>query len=115
MSSPEFEGRLPAPKTWDEYVAGVIAWLETHWGAKKPCPYCGNPFWQIGQVRAIRAAENWPDKTQEPSGFFPVVPVSCTKCGHIVSIQALWVFEPQDLRILMEEMDVLNTDQEHQS
>ena len=47
---------------------------------------------------------NWPSEA-DGSGFFPVVPLSCTKCGHIVSIQALWIFEPQELRLLMEAME----------
>lgn len=107
MSTPGFEGHLPAPTTWDEYVAGVVGWLEAHWGPAKPCPYCGNPQWSIGQVRALPAAENWPAEMDESSGgFFPVVPLSCTQCGHIVSIQALWIFEPQELRVLMEQMEM---------
>ncbi|HEX6455393.1 MAG TPA: hypothetical protein VF009_02615 [Solirubrobacterales bacterium] len=113
MSTPAFEGKRPAPTTWEEYLDGVLHWLHENWGPETHCPYCGNPQWRIGQVRAIAGANNWPAETDE-SGFFPVVPVSCTQCGHIVSIQALWIFEPQELRILMESMGALDANQEHQ-
>jgi hypothetical protein len=97
--------RLPPPATWDEYSAGVAAWLSRHWGPGKECPYCGSPDWQIGPVVEIRRALNWPAEEGDAGGFIPGVPVSSVKCGHIVFINALWIFEAQEARQLWGSFD----------
>ena len=89
--------RLPAPKTWDEFQAGVAKWLNEQWGRERPCPYCGNPEWDIGPAKREPSAPGWPNEEDDPRGrFSPVVPVICTKCGHVVSVHALWIFERQE-------------------
>lgn len=98
--------RKPAPTKWEEYVAGVVAWLSTEWGTKRPCPYCGSTEWRIGPVREIPSAPNWPTETADESdgsGFIPAVPITSLKCGHIVFVNALWIFEPQEVRLLIEQ------------
>ena len=89
---------LPAPTTWDEYLEGVIAWLSENWGPEKRCPYCGSPEWQIGPVREVHGADNWPTPDGEEPGFVPLVPVTSLQCGHVVLINALWIFESQESR-----------------
>ena len=98
--------RQPAPTQWDEYLAGVIAWLSAEWGSKRPCPYCGSTEWQVGPVRKIPGAPNWPADdagASDGSGFIPAVPITSIKCGHIVFVNALWIFEPQEDRLFFEQ------------
>lgn len=87
--------RLPAPKTWDEYRSGVLEWLNTQWGPHRQCPYCGNDGWNIGAVLVLKKPGHWPDKGAGPNVIFPQAPVTCTKCGHTVFIDALTIFMPQ--------------------
>jgi hypothetical protein len=96
-SSPEALEQLPAPKTWDEYFAGVAAWLNHHWGDDHNCPHCNNQNWTVGRVVALVPAPGWPSEPwYGPFGFSPAVQVICTQCGHIVLVNALWIFEPQN-------------------
>lgn len=98
------ENLKPAPTNWDAYVAGVVSWLTERWGPEKPCPYCGDTGWTIGAVRRVPTAPNWPLEPGEVEpGFIPAIPITSTQCGHVVFINALWIFEPQDLRLLEEE------------
>lgn len=93
----------PAPTGWDEYVQGVARWLVENWGAKKACPYCGSTEWQIGAVRRLPPAPNWPLEEDGELGFIPAIPITSYKCGQIVFVNALWIFEPQEVRIFAEE------------
>jgi len=97
------EENWPAPTTWDEYLQGVMRWLVENWGAKKACPYCGSTEWQIGAVRRFPPAANWPVENDHELGFIPAIPVTSYRCGQIVFINALWIFEPQEVRMFAEE------------
>jgi hypothetical protein len=88
--------RLPAPKTLDEYRDGVISWLIEKWGEETHCPYCGNPTWEVGPVVASPKVPSWPSPAEDAGGFFPMVPIACSNCGHAVHIRALDIFEPQN-------------------
>lgn len=95
-SPAEAPQRLPAPKTWDEYTTGVVAWLDYHWKDHN-CPYCHNQIWRVGRVAALASAPSWP--TEGNFGFVgmsPAVQVICVQCGHTVLVNALWIFEPQN-------------------
>ena len=76
---------LPAPKAWDEYQAGVEAWLAEQWGDKCACPYCGNLNWSVNPVVALEKTGRWPAE-RGPGGLFPTIPVACTKCGLVAHI-----------------------------
>jgi DNA-directed RNA polymerase subunit RPC12/RpoP len=88
--------RLPAPKTWEQYRDGVLAWLQDQWGPERKCPYCNNPGWSIGPVVYASRTPRWPDQGLGPDVAFPYAQVHCTKCGHTVHVHALWIFEPQE-------------------
>jgi len=85
----------PAPKTWDEYRSGVLGWLNEQWGPERRCAYCANPGWDIGPVVFLRKQPLWPDMGGGPNLVFPQAQVICTKCGHTVLINVLYIFEPQ--------------------
>lgn len=86
-------GRRPLPADWDELRAGVDAWLKDNWGTDKQCPYCGNPDWEIGEVVALSSAPaDWPIAARSRRGAYLGLPVTCTRCGHMVLLNALWIF-----------------------
>jgi predicted nucleic-acid-binding Zn-ribbon protein len=88
--------RFPAPSRWEAYYTGVAEWLGREWGsADRPCPYCTNTEWEIGEVVALYTAPGWPLSPGSEPGFYPVIQVACTKCKHTVLVNALAVFEPQ--------------------
>lgn len=88
---------LPAPKTWDEYVAGVKLWLQATWGTDdKPCEYCGGSDWSLGPVFLETKAPGWPDMGGGPNVGFPIIPLTCMGCAQMVFIHALWIFLPQN-------------------
>jgi hypothetical protein len=93
--TPSVSGRRPPPKSWDEYLTGVVAWLDSHWNGDHSCPYCDNSTWTVGRVVALDAVPSWPGESRL-FGRSPVVPIICTRCGHIVLFNALWIFYPQD-------------------
>jgi hypothetical protein len=89
--------RKPAPRSWPELQAGVVEWLITNWGQDHPCPYCPSTDWLVGPVIALPEMPGWPNPEKRPLGAFPMVQVVCSRCGHTVLINALWIFEPQNL------------------
>jgi ribosomal protein S27AE len=89
---------IPAPKTWEELRSGASDWLSEQWGPewhKRKCPYCDNEAWILGDVLALQRALRWP--TQSQGDVIPMLQVLCTRCGHSVLLNALSVFQPQQL------------------
>ncbi len=63
-------------------------WLEEKWGANRPCPYCGNPSWEVGiPVEIIVGARA--GSSARPMA--PLYPITCTNCGNTVLVRA---YEP---------------------
>jgi hypothetical protein len=93
------EGKLPAPKTWDELTTGMAVWLSQHWsdesGDTRPCACCGSQDWEYGHVVGLSSDPRWPIGPQEHYGSFPHFQLSCKDCGNTVLINALSVFQPQ--------------------
>jgi hypothetical protein len=88
--------RRPAPKTWEDYFAGIEEWLNYHWGDEHPCSGCGGTTWTIGSALALPVAVNWPAPPDSPiGGISPYAPISCVQCTYTVFVAALWIFEPQ--------------------
>src|SRR5580698_2747874 len=87
--------RLPAPKTWDEYYEGATGWLSEHWRDAPECQSCKNPdhLWTVGEALGLFSSPGWP--TFRSPGVTPMVPVSCSHCGHTMLFNALRIFHPQ--------------------
>lgn len=64
-----------------DWIERATAWLVEKWGNERECPYCGNPTWGVGG-RLIEARQ-WSD-----AGVIPMLQVTCTNCGHTVSVDA---------------------------
>ena len=88
---PPRERRLPLPENWDDYMSAARAWLERHWG-DRPCPYCQDNVWRINEVVSLVNAPGWPTVSGSPSGYYPAMPVICATCGHIVLVNAGYIF-----------------------
>jgi hypothetical protein len=89
--------KLSAPKTWDDYYAGVVEWLMYHWGLDDHCAHCNGDTWSVGSVVALANATRWPSPPgHKPGGFSPMVPLVCMQCGNTELVHALWIFEPQN-------------------
>jgi hypothetical protein len=54
----------------------AIAWVENHWGDRRPCPYCGNVYWEIGPPGEF--------SRYLASGDVLVFPITCSNCGQMV-------------------------------
>jgi hypothetical protein len=93
---------LPAPKTWREYLVGVVVWVATHWHTKPGevgdycCPVCSSTDWVLGQVVGLASDSRWPQPDSGQDGSFPCVQIECTQCGHLQLLDALKLFEPQE-------------------
>jgi hypothetical protein len=94
--------RLPPPKTWREYLVGVVVWVATNWHTEPGkvgdycCPACESDKWELGQVVGLETNTRWPSPTDGSYPSFPYVQIECTKCGHMQMLDALKIFEPQD-------------------
>jgi hypothetical protein len=87
--------RVALPSDWDGYVAAVERWLEEHW-TEGTCSRCGSDTWRINEVVAlISAPEQYPIAEDSARGFYPAIPVICGQCGHIVLVNATYIFLPR--------------------
>jgi hypothetical protein len=59
----------------------AVAWLAEKWGNARACPYCSNPDWGVGAK--LIEARPWGE-----DGVVPMLQVTCTNCGHTVSVDA---------------------------
>lgn len=97
--------RLPAPKTWQEYAAGVVVWLNLRWHPDgKPnddgpyrCTVCGSNDYVFSQAISLESDSRWPSGT-EGQGTFPCAQIECKRCGQVQLLDLLLVFEPQQPR-----------------
>lgn len=90
--------KLPPPKTWDEYAAGVVVWVNRHWHnetGQYQCSVCGGNAWEYGQVVALVSDGRWPAPPNIGHGSFPCVQIECKECGQVQLLDALKLFEPQ--------------------
>jgi hypothetical protein len=97
---PEDAGQEPSESPWpppgertpeqqveaDTWEKGV-AWLREKWtrsdGHPTPCPYCGHRSWTVGlptQFVSVSQPGLW--------SIWPVVPITCANCAHVVLINA---------------------------
>jgi hypothetical protein len=88
---PPRESRSPVPDDWDKYVEATKHWLKQHWG-ERHCPYCDHDVWRINPVVSLVNTPDWPLPEGMSAGLYPAVPIICAKCGHIVLINALYIF-----------------------
>jgi DNA-directed RNA polymerase subunit RPC12/RpoP len=88
---------LPAPKSWEEYWAGAIAWITLRWqrDGNYECGQCGSNDIELGQVVGLVSDSRWPSAPGVGHGSFPYIQVECPQCGHMRLLDALKVFEPQ--------------------
>ncbi len=94
--------RLPSPKTWREYVVGIVVWVATRWHNEPEavrsyrCPVCESDDWELGQVVGLESDSRWPAPTGGRHGSFPYAQIECTRCGHMQLLDALKIFESQE-------------------
>jgi hypothetical protein len=88
---PPREQRQPIPENWDEYVSVARRWLEQQWG-DRPCAYCQHNVWRINEVVSLVNAPGWPTASEGPPSYYPAMPVICATCGHIVLVNAVYIF-----------------------
>lgn len=87
-----YPDKLPAPKTWEEFEAGVNKWMAaahlTH------CPRCGDAL-NFGLVVGLDINPNWPTpQAFSGTGTYPLIPLICEACGEVIFLHALAIFEP---------------------
>lgn len=59
----------------------LVRWLEEKWGASHPCPYCGNPTWQVDPTPVYLPRF-------QTTGAIPGYMVTCDNCANTVFILA---------------------------
>lgn len=65
----------------------AISFLEKKWGVK-PCPMCGKGPWNV-QDKIFQLSEYHSGTLVVGGPLIPVIPVSCTNCGHTVLVNAI--------------------------
>lgn len=85
--------KLPFPESWKEFEEGVDRWLNTTWGPDWRCPHCGNRFWILAEPVALEAASAWPGIRGENRGFYPTVPIACSRCNQVTPVLLTRIFE----------------------
>lgn len=94
--------RLPPPKTWREYLVGVVVWVVTRWHSAPGkvgdyrCPVCSSTDWVLGQAVGLGSDSRWPPPVNGRYGSFPYAQIECTQCGQMQLLDTLKLFEPQE-------------------
>lgn len=71
-------------------VKQLIEHLKTYWGEDRKCPMCGNNAWSVSNVICEVKQHQKGFPGQATSGtIFPVIPVTCSKCGNTILINAI--------------------------
>lgn len=65
----------------------VIAFLSEKWGSRD-CPMCGKGPWEV-QDRVFQLTEFHQGNIVIGGPLVPVIPVTCTNCGHTVLVNAI--------------------------
>lgn len=65
----------------------AIAFLQKKWGGKA-CPMCGQGPWNV-QDKVFQLSEYNGGDFVVGGPLIPVIPVSCTNCGHTVLVNAI--------------------------
>ena len=65
----------------------AIAFLQRKWGVK-PCPMCGQGPWTV-QDKVFQLSEYNSGNLVVGGPLIPVIPVSCSNCGHTVLVNAI--------------------------
>ena len=68
----------------------LIEHLKKHWGEDRKCPFCGNTGWSVSNVICeLRQHQRTFSAKATDGTIFPVIPVTCIKCGNTVLINAI--------------------------
>lgn len=65
----------------------AIAFLQEKWG-DRACPMCGKGPWTV-QDKVFQLSEYHSGSLVVGGPLVPVIPVSCTNCGHTVLVNAI--------------------------
>jgi hypothetical protein len=65
----------------------AIAFLQKKWGVKA-CPMCGGGPWTV-QDKVFQLSEYHGGSLVVGGPLVPVIPVSCSNCGHTVLVNAI--------------------------
>lgn len=69
-------------------VGAVVQHLTETWGPARACPLCGNDKWTVAD-KLFHLIEYGDKGTILGGSIVPVVPVTCTRCGNTVLINAI--------------------------
>jgi hypothetical protein len=72
--------RLMSHEDADRLVGAAIEWLRGKWGEERPCPYCGDPTWEVGAPFELLRPS-----TERMSLVFPI---TCVNCGATTLLDA---------------------------
>jgi hypothetical protein len=74
----------------------MLAHLRATAGESKPCTLCGEKLWRIGEQIYLLPEFN-PNLLSPPASVYPVVPLTCLKCGNTLFLNALLIgaLDPQ--------------------
>jgi len=74
----------------DKQYEKLLEHLRGQWKTPYKCPVCGNNNWNISQeVFELRGFNKGGLVVGGGSPVFPVVPVVCLVCGHVIFFNAL--------------------------
>ena len=61
------------------------------------CPLCGNPNWTITDT-IFQIPEYAPDIVSKKTSAFPIIPLTCTKCGntYFINVLAAKLFDAEE-------------------
>ncbi len=65
----------------------VIQFLTEKWG-NRDCPMCGKGPWEV-QEKAFQLSEFHHGNLVVGGPLIPVIPVTCTNCGHTALVNAI--------------------------
>ncbi len=104
MSDPRYNPEAARSAQSDLSLAArrrALAYIDSVWPEdKQVCPICGTNDWGINDVANLPVRPEGVEVLLDTTKVYPLVPVTCKKCGYTFFINGKWVLAggtPPDL------------------